>query len=92
MNFQITENGNNLSGGQKQRIAILRALQLDRPLVVLDEATSALDEKLRDVVLELLQEKARNGCNIILVTHDEELSAQCSNVLGLDSYDLFDGP
>ncbi|MAB74448.1 MAG: hypothetical protein CMC99_05785 [Flavobacteriales bacterium] len=83
MNFQITENGNNLSGGQKQRIAILRALQLDRPLVVLDEATSALDEKLRDVVLELLQEKARNGCNIILVTHDEELSAQCDVVLEL---------
>ena len=83
MNFQITENGNNLSGGQKQRIAILRALQLDRPLVVLDEATSALDEKLRDVVLELLQEKAQNGCNIILVTHDEELSAQCDDVLEL---------
>jgi len=83
MNFQITENGNNLSGGQKQRIAILRALQLDRPLVVLDEATSALDEKLRDVVLELLQEKARNGCNIILVTHDEELSAQCDDELEL---------
>ena len=48
----------------------------------LDEATSALDNELRDVV-DLLQERAAAGCNVILVTHDNELAQRCDDVLNL---------
>ena len=83
LEFGLHEGGNNLSGGQQQRLALLRALQIKRPVLILDEATSALDSELRDVVFELLQERAAAGCNVILVTHDNELAQRCDNVLDL---------
>ena len=72
-----------MSGGQQQRLALLRALQIQRPVLILDEATSALDSELRDVVFGLLRERAQEGCNVILVTHDKELAEQCDDVLDL---------
>ena len=83
LEFQLHEGGNNLSGGQQQRLALLRALQIQRPVLILDEATSALDSELRDVVFGLLRERAQQGCNVILVTHDKELAEQCDDVLDL---------
>ena len=83
MEFQIHEGGSNLSGGQQQRLALLRALQVTRPLLILDEATSALDAGLRDVVFRILRERAAQGTNIILVTHDPELARECDSVLDL---------
>ena len=64
---------------------MLRALQIDRPVLILDEATSALDSVLRDVVFQLLKERAQAGCNVILVTHDKELAQRCDTVLNLDA-------
>ena len=81
--FELQEGGSNLSGGQQQRLALLRALQVERPVLILDEATSALDTELRDVVFELLQGRAKTGCNVILVTHDKQLANQCDTVLNL---------
>ena len=63
----------------------MRALQVDRPVLILDEATSALDSALRDVVFQLLKERAQAGCNVILVTHDKELAQRCDTVLNLDA-------
>ncbi len=83
LEFGLHEGGNNLSGGQQQRLALLRALQIKRPVLILDEATSALDNELRDVVFDLLQERAAAGCNVILVTHDNELAQRCDDVLNL---------
>ena len=83
LEFVLHEGGNNLSGGQQQRLALLRALQVQRPVLILDEATSALDSELRDVVFDLLQERAAAGCNVILVTHDNELALWCDEVLDL---------
>jgi ABC-type transport system involved in cytochrome bd biosynthesis fused ATPase/permease subunit len=70
LNFELNEGGSNLSGGQQQRLALIRALQLGRPVLMLDEATSSLDPAMRDAVLELLQEEAQRGTTILLVTHD----------------------
>ena len=83
LEFALHEGGNNLSGGQQQRLALLRALQIQKPVLILDEATSALDSELRDVVFDLLRERAAAGCNVILVTHDNELAQRCDNVLDL---------
>ena len=83
LEFGLHEGGNNLSGGQQQRLALLRALQIKRPVLILDEATGALDNELRDLVFDLLQERAVAGCNVILVTHDNELAQRCDDVLNL---------
>jgi ABC-type bacteriocin/lantibiotic exporter with double-glycine peptidase domain len=83
LDFQLQEGGSNLSGGQQQRLALLRALQVHRPVLILDEATSALDTELRDVVFALLRDRASQGCNVILVTHDREIAERCDDVLEL---------
>ena len=85
LEFILHEGGSNLSGGQQQRLALLRALQIQRPVLILDEATSALDTELRDVVFDLLQQRAATGCNVILVTHDKELAQKCDDILDLGS-------
>lgn len=83
LEFELQEGGSNLSGGQQQRLALLRAMQVKRPVLILDEATSALDPELRNVVFKLLRERALEGSNVILVTHDSELASQCDDVLDL---------
>ena len=83
LRFELNEGGSNLSGGQQQRLALLRALQVDSPVLMLDEATSALDEKTRDVVFKLLREKASLGHLVILITHDASLANRCDHTLNL---------
>ena len=58
---------------------------MDRAVLILDEATSALDSELRDVVFQLLKERAQAGCNVIIVTHDNQLAKQCDTILNLDA-------
>ena len=87
LDFGLHEGGSNLSGGQQQRLALLRALQFNKPVLILDEATSALDGNLRDDVFDLLQERAAAGCNVILITHDDELADRCDDILSLDQRD-----
>jgi polar amino acid transport system ATP-binding protein len=59
-----------LSGGQQQRVAIARALAMDPKLMLFDEPTSALDPELVDEVLQAMQQLAREGMTMIVVTHE----------------------
>ena len=59
-----------LSGGQKQRIAIVRALCMDPEVMLFDEPTSALDPEMVGEVLEVMQDLARNGMTMVIVTHE----------------------
>lgn len=59
-----------LSGGQKQRVAIARALAMDPEVILFDEPTSALDPELRDDVLGVMRELAREGMTMLVVTHE----------------------
>ncbi|SFM77641.1 amino acid ABC transporter ATP-binding protein [Variovorax sp. OV329] len=59
-----------LSGGQKQRVAIARALAMKPAVMLFDEATSALDPELVGEVLHVIQDLAREGMTMILVTHE----------------------
>ena len=59
-----------LSGGQQQRVAIARSLAMSPQLMLFDEITSALDPELVGEVLKVLEEMARDGMSMMLVTHE----------------------
>ena len=59
-----------LSGGQQQRVAIARALAMKPALMLFDEATSALDPEVIGEVLAVMEELAREGMTMIVVTHE----------------------
>ena len=59
-----------LSGGQQQRVAIARALAMSPALMLFDEATSALDPEVIGDVLSVMEELAREGMTMIVVTHE----------------------
>ena len=59
-----------LSGGQQQRVAIARALAMKPRLMLFDEPTSALDPEMIGEVLEVMQELAREGMTMIVVSHE----------------------
>lgn len=59
-----------LSGGQQQRVAIARSLAMQPKLMLFDEVTSALDPQLTGEVLRVMEDLARGGMSMILVTHE----------------------
>ena len=59
-----------LSGGQQQRVAIARCLAMSPDLMLFDEVTSALDPELVGEVLKVMEDLARQGMTMILVTHE----------------------
>lgn len=62
-----------LSGGQKQRLNLLRSMILGTDLIILDEPLNALDFGSVRKVLELLEEKRRQGTAIFMISHNEEI-------------------
>ena len=61
---------NSLSGGQKQRVAIARALAMEPEVMLFDEATSALDPEMVKDVLDVMQDLAKEGMTMLIVTHE----------------------
>jgi len=59
-----------LSGGQKQRVAIARALAMNPDVMLFDEPTSALDPEMVGEVLGVMQDLAREGMTMVIVTHE----------------------
>ncbi len=59
-----------LSGGQQQRVAIARAVAMEPKVMLFDEATSALDPELVGEVLGVMEDLARSGMTMLVVTHE----------------------
>ncbi len=59
-----------LSGGEQQRVAIARALATRPSLLMFDEPTSALDPETVNDVLEVMEDLAREGRTMLVVTHE----------------------
>lgn len=68
-----------LSGGQKQRIAIARTLAMSPDVILFDEPTSALDPEMVGEVLNLIQELAKEGMTMIIVTHEMAFARDVSS-------------
>ncbi len=61
---------NQLSGGQQQRVAIARALAMQPEMMLFDEPTSSLDPEMVGDVLAVMQQLARDGMTMVVVTHE----------------------
>ena len=68
-----------LSGGQKQRVAIARALAMEPEVLLFDEPTSALDPEMVGEVLSVMQQLAREGMTMLVVTHEMAFARDVSD-------------
>ncbi len=68
-----------LSGGQQQRVAIARALSMDPICMLFDEPTSALDPEMINEVLDVMQELAKEGMTMMVVTHEMGFANRVAN-------------
>ena len=75
-----------LSGGEQQRVAIARALAKNPKLLLCDEPTGALDYNTGKAVLQLLQDCSRkNGMTVVIITHNQALTAMADRVISVKS-------
>lgn len=75
---------NELSGGQKQRVAIARSLVNGPAILLADEPTGALDSETSRHVMDIFHTLHRQqGKTIVLITHSQELAAECPRVITL---------
>ena len=76
---QIDKYPAQLSGGQQQRVAIARALAMEPRVMMFDEPTSALDPEMIREVLEVIEELARSGMTMVVVTHEMGFAREMAN-------------
>jgi putative ABC transport system ATP-binding protein len=82
-----------LSGGEQQRVAIARALATGNPIMLADEPTGELDFTTGVQILRVLEEQARAGLSVLIVTHNREISRVADRVIELSSGRIVaDGP
>lgn len=81
LSHRVDHWSNRLSGGERQRAAIARALVNNPSLILGDEPTGQLDQKNTEIVVHQLQDLARQGFTVILVTHEEEIGEACDRVI-----------
>lgn len=59
-----------LSGGERQRIGIVRTLSQKAQVIIFDEPTASTGTLYAASFKQDLQAQARNGCVVVVVTHD----------------------
>lgn len=79
---RLTHKPKEMSGGQQQRVGIARAFVSKPEIVFADEPTGNLDSKTTKEVMELIRQMAReNRQTIVMVTHDQSLTAYADKVI-----------
>ncbi len=77
-----------LSGGQRHFLALWAVLHAPADLVLLDEPTNNLDAAGVRHLTAHLHERAREGCGIVVVSHDTAfVAAACDRCVVLEARD-----
>jgi ABC-type polar amino acid transport system ATPase subunit len=91
---KLHERPRNLSGGQQQRVAIARTLVMQPGAILFDEPTSALDPVMAGEVLSLMEDLAKDGQTMIVVTHSMHFARRVANKVHVfaGGHDVENGP
>lgn len=83
-----------LSGGQQQRVAIARTLVMQPEAILFDEPTSALDPVMAGEVLKVMEDLAKEGQTMLVVTHSMHFAREVANRVHVfaDGFDVECGP
>jgi len=75
-----------LSGGNRQKVILARWLFARSRVLLVDEPTAGIDVGVKHEIYLLLQDLARNGVGVIVVTSDmQELLGLCSRIVVLSA-------
>ncbi len=77
----LKQNALTLSGGQQQRLCIARAIAINPEVILFDEPCSALDPIATTKIEELIEE-LKNDYSVVIVTHNMQQAARCSDFTG----------
>ena len=69
----------------RQKVALAGALVHDPKLIILDEPLTGLDAGSARLVKDVLRERVRNGCSVIMTTHILEVAERMAERIGVIS-------
>ncbi len=81
---KLLAGGKNISGGQAQRLAIARALLGDFSVYIFDETTSNIDVDSENIILELINEIAKEK-TVIYISHKMRAIASADSIFVMES-------
>ncbi len=81
LDTQVGELGDRLSEGEKQRIGLARMFLRDADLVLFDEPTSRLDAYNESVILGSVNNLAKQGSAVVLVSHRDSTMRVADRIL-----------
>lgn len=76
-----------ISGGEQQRVALAKTLLTHPKIFIADEPTKGMDIEFKEQFASILRSLQRNGCTVILISHDIEFCAEYADRCAM----LFDG-
>jgi len=74
-----------LSGGELRRMAIARTLTAEPAVILADEPTGDLDDENTSVVLTALEQAARAGKAVLVVSHETDAERYADRVLCMEN-------
>lgn len=84
LDFKISEGAKELSGGMKQRLALARAFLHTPKMFIFDEITANLDEFATHMVLDSIENYAKEiGAGIVYISHESSVVDRCDEVIEL---------
>ena len=73
------------SKGMRQKLALAGALVHDPKFIILDEPFTGLDAGSSRIVKDVLRERVREGCSVIMTTHILEVAERMADRIGVMS-------
>jgi len=72
-----------LSHGTRQRVAIVASLLHEPEVIIIDEPMVGLDPQHARVVKDVLKERTRRGCTVLLSTHQLSVAEEMADRVGI---------